>query len=80
MAFAIKKPVSDGRINTFGIRLIDTRMWVIEDAELASRFKDFGYQVAETSLKPGEYDEALFDRAPEKSPPVKRRSRRKTEL
>ena len=66
MAFKVKKAKSDGRINTFGLTLIDNRMRVVEDAEIAEKFSAFGYIVEETDMAPGEYPEANYDQAPVK--------------
>ena len=60
MPFKIIKTESDGRIHTFGVRLIDGEMLVTDDPLLAKQFEDFGYHVAKTTLKNGTYPASKF--------------------
>lgn len=61
MNWKVKKPAIDGRIHTFGVRLVDTKMLVTDDKSLADKFKAFGYIVDTTVQKPGVYPESAFD-------------------
>lgn len=52
MAFKISKDKGDGRINTFGIRILDGEEVTVEDEELAERFREFGYVVEDIKKAP----------------------------
>ncbi len=68
--YKIEKPKSDGRLGTMGHHFPDGNILVLENAHEAENFKEFGYLVKTTTVKPGLY-------AASKYPPKVRKPRAK---